>query len=180
MPLTPAFNHDDEYYRVRSVDGGKVLEGYTDGKSASIVLPNGQGYEWSVQRHGKLSWRWRALEMPEGASENDKNRNDTGAAVYVTFGTDWLGRPQSIKYTYSATLPVGTTASYGPLRVIVASSAVNGSNRWKTVTRDIAADYRAVFGGNSPDRPVSVMIWSDSDTTKKKARFYIDDLLVRS
>jgi hypothetical protein len=180
VPVTPAFNRDDEYYRVRSVGGGKVLEGYTDGKSASMVLPNGEGYDWSLERHGKLSWRWRAFELPDGAREDDKKRNDTGAAVYVTFGADWLGRPKSIKYTYSSTLPVGTTADYGTLKVVVVSSTVNGMDRWKTVTRDVAADYRALFGGDPPDRPVSVMVWSDSDTTKGRARFYLDDLVVKS
>jgi Protein of unknown function (DUF3047). len=95
----------------------------------------------------------------------------------VTFGSDWLGRPKSIKYTYSSSLPVGTTVSFGPLKVIVVDSAREPrAGEWETVQRRIRDDYRQVFGGSPPDRPVSITLWSDSDTTGDEAVVDIDDL----
>src|SRR5690625_7757155 len=93
---------------------------------------------------------------------NEASNNDTGAAVYVTFDTDWLGRPRSIKYTYSSTLPVGTVVRFGPLRVIVTDTGADGIGDWRQVDRDVVRDYQQVFGGDPPDRPLSSTLWRDS------------------
>lgn len=136
---------------------------------------NGEDFEWSLETHPQLKWRWRALELPEGASE--KSQNDTGGAVYVTFGKDWLGRPKSIKYTYSSSLPVGTVVSFGPLKVIVVDSAVEPrQGEWQVVQRNLINDYQQVFGDDPPNKPLSITLWSDSDTTGGEAKVDIDDL----
>ena len=139
---------------------------------------NGVDFEWNLNTHSRISWQWRALHLPEGASE--KGQNDTGGAIYVTFGTDWLGRPKSIKYTYSSSLPVGTVVDFGNLYVIVVDSAREPRmGEWQKVTRDVRQDYRQVFGGSPPDRPVSITLWSDSDTTEDWARVDVDDIVIR-
>ncbi len=136
---------------------------------------SGVDFEWNLKDHPRLKWRWRARKLPEGASE--RGQNDTGGAVYVTFGSDWLGRPKSIKYTYSSSLPVGTTVSFGPLKVIVVDSAREPrTGEWETVQRRIQDDYRQVFGEDSPDRPVSITLWGDSDTTGDEAKVDVDDI----
>src|SRR5690625_7612951 len=101
---------------------------------------------------------------------NEASNNDTGAAVYVTFDTDWLGRPRSIKYTYSSTLPVGTVVRFGPLRVIVTDTGADGIGDWRQVDRDVVRDYQQVFGGDPPDRPLSITLWRDSDGTTPSAQ----------
>lgn len=122
------------------------------------------------------------MHLPEGASEKDKN--DSGGAIYVTFGTDWLGRPKSIKYTYSSSLPVGTRVDFGSLTVIVASSAIEGSvGNWMSVERDLLEDYEDVFGGflkkgTPPDRPLSITIWGDSDSVKDSSIVDFDDIML--
>jgi hypothetical protein len=134
---------------------------------------NSTDFDWDLGEHPILTWRWRALKLPEDASERGKN--DTGAALYVTFGTDWLGRPKSIKYTYSSSLNVGTVVDFGSLKVIVADSAPDsGTGSWQTVTRHVAEDYRNVFGEEPPTRPPGITFWSDSDTTHDVARVDFD------
>ena len=136
---------------------------------------NGKEFDWSINELPRLKWRWRAHHLPEGASE--KGENDTGAALYVTFGSDWLGRPKSIKYTYSSSLPVGTVVSFGPLKVIVVDSKREpGLGEWKTIQRNVVDDYHQVFGGDPPDRPLSITFWSDSDTTGDYAKVDFDDI----
>ncbi len=160
---------------VREEDENRFVRLSTDDNYLRYTKRNGVNFEWNLNDHPRLIWRWRAHELPEGASE--KGKNDTGGALYVTFGTDWLGRPKSIKYTYSSSLPVGTTVSFGPLKVIVVDSA--GEPRpgeWKMVQRRIRDDYRQVFGGSPPDRPVSITLWSDSDTTDDEAVVDVDDI----
>ena len=166
---------DGEIMEVREENGNHFVRLITRGEALRYTKRNGTDFEWNLKDHPRLKWRWRAQKLPEGASERDQN--DTGGAVYVTFGSDWLGRPKSIKYTYSSSLPVGTTVSFGPLKVIVVDSAREPHmGEWATVQRRIRDDYRQVFGGSPPDRPVSITLWSDSDTTGDEAVVDIDDL----
>ena len=164
-----------EIMEVREEDGNRYVQLVTEGEALRYTKRNGVDFEWNLKDHPRLKWRWRAHQLPEGASERDQN--DTGGAVYVTFGSDWLGRPKSIKYTYSSSLPVGTTVSFGPLKVIVVDSAREPrTGEWKTVQRRIRDDYRQVFGERPPDRPVSITLWSDSDTTGDEAKVDVDDI----
>ena len=164
-----------ERFEVISENGNQFVRLYTDSEYIRFSKRNGKEFKWSLRTHPRLQWRWRALELPEGASE--RRQNDTGGALYVTFGTDWLGRPKSIKYTYSSSLPVGTVVSFGPLKVIVVESAREpGMGEWKTETRNVVNDYRQVFGDDPPNRPVSITLSGDSDTTNDESKVDVDDI----
>jgi hypothetical protein len=164
-----------ERFEVLEEEGNQFARLYTDGEYIRFSQRNGEEFEWNLGAHPRLVWRWRALRLPEGASE--KGKNDTGGAVYVTFGEDWLGRPKSIKYTYSSSLPVGTVVSFGPLKVIVVDSAAEPrQGEWQAVQRNVVDDYQQVFGGTPPDRPVSITISGDSDSTKDVSKVDIDDM----
>jgi len=163
---------------VKEEDGDHFVRLQTENEAFRYSKRNGVDFEWNFNTHPRISWQWRALHLPEGASE--KGQNDTGGAIYVTFGTDWLGRPKSIKYTYSSALPVGTVVDFGNLYVIVVDSAREPRmGEWQEVTRNVRQDYRQVFGGSPPDRPVSITLWSDSDTTGDWARVDVDDIVIR-
>ncbi len=166
---------DGERFEILTENGNQFIRLYTKGEYIRFSLRNGNEFDWNLNEHPRLQWRWRALRLPQGASEKDKN--DTGGSVYVTFGTDWLGRPKSIKYTYSSSLPVGTTISFGPLKVIVVESAQEPrTGNWKTETRHVANDYRQVFGDDPPDKPVSITLSGDSDTTGDESKVDVDDI----
>lgn len=162
---------------VRREAGNRFVRFMTRDAVARYTKRNGTDFQWTVSAHPKLRWRWRAVELPEGASE--RGDNDTGAALYVTFGTDWLGRPKSLKYTYSSALPVGTMVDFGSLKVIVVSSRPDdGTGRWRTITRDVVADYREAFGEDPPSRPAGITLWSDTDTTHGRATVDFDALML--
>lgn len=155
----------NEWARVQREDGRAYLRTYTQGEAMRISLLNEEHFDWDLEEHPWFEWTWRIQSYPEGAAENERRRNDTAAAMYVTFGSDWLGRPKSIKYTFSSSLPVGTTDEQGPLRVMVIDSANEpGLGEWKTMRRNIPSDYRQLFGENPPNNPISITIWNDSDT----------------
>ncbi len=179
VPFGPRFNRPAERFLIaRDGDDNTFVRSHTAGEAIRIILPNGDGYRWRLGSHPRLQWRWRAHVLPEGAREDRRGPNDTGAALYVTLSRDWLGRPRTIKYTYSSTLPVGSTASYGTLKVLVASSARDGVGRWQTVARDVVEDYRALFGGTPASEPVAIALWNDSDSTQLAAESDFDDILL--
>ena len=177
-PFGPRFIDEDEYFVVREEGGRRFLRGFTRGEAIWIGLPNGEGYDWDLATHPRLRWDWRVHQLPKGAREDRKSRNDAGAAVYVIFSRDWKGRTKGIKYTYSSTLPPGTLAEYGPLKVLVVASGLGQRGAWQSVERDVAADYRRAFGKAPPDRPVTIAVWSDSDSTKESAEVDFDNLLL--
>lgn len=177
VPITQSYARPDEYHLVRREGGRTFVEGYTKAQVHSIVLPNGTGYAWDLTEQPVLAWEWRAVTLPENAREDREAANDAGASLYVTFDADWLGRPRSIKYTYSSTLPAGTVLSYGKrLRVIVVASGKDGLNRWVRIRRNVADDFRNHFGEEPPARPLSIMLRSDTDTLKGEARVHTDDI----
>ncbi len=178
--VPPEPDNDREYFVIKKEkDGNRFVRAYTEGEATSIIRVNGEDFEWNLDEHPRLRWRWRARELPKDASEREEDRNDAGGAVYVTFSRDWLGRPKSIKYTYSSTLPVGTVVSYGRLRVLVVDSGREKTGKWKQVERNVINDYRQVFGGDPPDKPLSIALWSDSDSVPDgKAEVDFDDLVL--
>lgn len=166
-----------EEFFVAKEKGNKFLRARTENEAQRYTKRNGVDFDWDLRTHPWLQWDWRALRLPKGASE--KGKNDTGAAVYVTFGTDWLGRPKSIKYTYSSSLPVGTVVNFGPVKVIVVDSAREPRlGKWKTMRRNVISDYQQVFGGRPPRRPTSITLWSDSDTTHGIAEVDFDNIML--
>lgn len=176
LALQEVMNDKERFYVVNE-RGNTFLRGYTEGEAQRIsLLVDEDSFDWSFGSYPSLRWRWRALQLPQNANEREKN--DTGAALYVTFDTDWLGRPRSIKYTYSSTLPVGTVVSFGRLKVIVAASARDGIGDWVTVERHVVEDYRRVFGKEPPESPLSITLWSDSDDTGGVAEVDFDDIVL--
>jgi hypothetical protein len=168
VPLEPRLMRPKEQWYVVDDRGNKVVRVYTEGEAVHLTMANeADGFDWDITTHPILAWDWRALRLPTGAKEDREKTNDTGAAVYVLFSFDGLlfKRPKAIKYTYSSSLPVGTVATYGKLKVVVVSSALDGIGPWQTIVRDVAADYRRFFGEEPPARPLSVRLWGDSDNT---------------
>lgn len=176
LPVTPAIMSAEEYFIIAQEKGNKFLRAVTKDRAHRLVLMNEDLGGWDLKRHAHLRWEWRANRLPKGAREDSEKLNDTGAAVYVTFSRDWLGRPRSIKYSYSSTLAVGTVVDYGRLQVIVVASGKDGIGRWKTVERNVREDYRKVFGEEPPDAPVSLMLWSDSNSVHDVAEVDFDNI----
>lgn len=175
LPLRQVMSPKEKFFIVSDGDNN-FLRAYTEGEAQRISLPAGS-VEWELSAYPRFRWEWRARQLPEGAREDKVN--DSGGAVYVSFSkTDWLGRPLSIKYVYSSTLPVGTTVSTGPVKIIVVSSGANGTGRWVRVERNVVEDYRAVFGGDPPNEPFTITLWSDSDNTKSIGEVDFDNLVL--
>ncbi len=179
-PVATDLVRDDDYFEIVEHGSDTYLRAYTRNETVQIAWPNGDSYTWDLDTHPLLGWKWRASVLPSGAREDRRDLNDTGAALYVMFDCrDWLGRPCSIKYTYSSSLPVGTTARYGPLRVLVVSSGANGKGLWTEIERNVAEDYALLFGKRVPPSPLLIMLWSDSDNTESASDVSFDDIVVK-
>ena len=68
--LDPDFVRDQDYFEAVLHGNNTVLRAYTRNETVQIARLNGDGYEWDLQTHPALSWRWRATVLPEGARED--------------------------------------------------------------------------------------------------------------
>ena len=180
QPLPGTLERDDDYVEVVTLDGEKVLRVFTHDEAVHAARINGQeGFDWDTRTYPFLAWRWRADQLPVRGREDVNKTNDTGAAFYVAFDcNDWLRRPCVIKYTYSSSLPVGATARYAKLRVLVVSSAQDGMGQWIDIKRNVREDFRMLFQKEAPPRPIFIMVWGDSDTTDGVSEAYFDTIMI--
>lgn len=184
--LTPEMREEGERYSVQRSGSNHYLAIRVDDESVRLVYPNDDGMNWDFSTHRYLSWRWRPHALPQGGREDSKRDDDVVGAVYVTFKgvrtAFGIGPkvPRSIKYTYSSTLPIGTSFKQGELCVIVVGSGAGSLSQWQSVRRDVYADYERAFGEAPPERPLSLAIWSDSDSIGGTSAIDFDDLQLHS
>lgn len=179
VPLTEEHMREKERFTVVRDGTRQVLRVYTHDEAVHISLVNGEErLDWDLETHPVLAWEWNARKLPPGAREDQDQLNDSAAGVYVIFSMEGfiIKRPKTIKYVYSSTLPAGTVVSYGKLKVIVVSDGTTAESGWQYIRRDVAQDYRDVFGDDPPRRPLSIRLWGDSDNTGAEAEVDFDNI----
>jgi hypothetical protein len=144
-----------------------------------------------------LSWRWKARPIA-GADTRTRRGEDSPARVIVSFS----GNPASLKasdraagalaeaisghalpyatlmYIWGAkVLPESTTVSAltSRIRMIAVSSDEEGAGRWQSYRRNLAEDYRRVFG-EEPGRVTAIELMTDTDNTGAVAETFYGDL----
>lgn len=127
-----------------------------------------------------LEWRWRVHEIPEGASEDEDRLNDTAASVYIVFKMNkvlFRRVPQTIRYTWSSSIPEGTVLDkfFGNQKVVVMGSGGDGLGEWHTIRVNLVEDYRRLYGEDPPAQPLALLILSDANDTGTKAVADYDD-----
>lgn len=181
-PVTYSPEDKREYkYSVETEDGNKFLR--YDGVNAKhlnfpLVNKDINLYETPI-----LSWKWRIFDIPEGGNEDDDDRNDVAASIYVVFD---LGRvlfkkvPKSIRYTWSSKLEKGTELSkfFGNQKIVVMGSGSEDTGQWHTFKRNIVEDYKRMFGDDPPETPLAVLVLSDGNDTGAKAVADYDDIML--
>lgn len=162
-------------YRVREEDGNKYLEATDEGESVII----GKDVKWNLHKYPYVSFRWRAHKLPLGADERFDDKIDSGAGIYFLY-REILGLiPESVKYVWSSTLPVGSAmqrSGVGKPWMIVAESGEEHLGVWRTYVFNLYEAYQKTFGGSPPNRPIGIGILSDGNTVKSQAFADYDDI----
>lgn len=169
-------------YKVVEENGNRYLH-YEDTDAHHMNFPLGRRLNLHLEQTPVLSWKWRVNKLPENASEADDKRNDVAASIYVVFDMGKVAFfkkvPKSIRYTWSSTLPKGHESSvfFGNQKIVVVESGEEHLGRWKTFRRNIAEDYRRLFGEEPPERPLAILILSDGNSTGSIADAAYDDII---
>ena len=151
-----------------------------------------------------LTWRWRVDQFPTDADLKKRSGDDTALKVCVFFdlALDQVPADQrralefvrkrkpeapaaTICYVWDERLAADSVlpnAFTTRMRYIVLEGGTTPLRQWRSVRRDIAADFQRLYGDETKVVPpvLGVGIGGDSDNTKSRSTAYIADLsLVR-
>ena len=166
-------------YRVVESDTGRVLSATAEGSASGLVFPvRFDPAEWPW-----LEWRWKIDGTVRSGDARVKHGDDYAARVYVVF-PHWLPlRTRSINYIWANRLPRGAVQANtftANAMMIALQSGDGNAGEWVNERRNLADDYRLLFGDDPPDEAL-VALMSDSDQTQESVQAWYDDIrLVRS
>src|SRR5262245_28587929 len=66
-------------YKVQEENGKRFIRAQDD---KDISIPIFKDFGWKLKDYPVLQWNWRALQMPQGAREDDRATNDSACGVY--------------------------------------------------------------------------------------------------
>lgn len=168
-------NDKHKPYEVKEENSNKYLAAEDNGES--VIL--GKDVKWNLNKYPYVSFRWRAHKLPKGGDERYGNTVDSAAGNYFIYQKKLIWIPESVKYVWSTTLPVGSAmrrSGTGRPWMIVAESGTEHLNEWRTYVFDLREAYKKTFGGDPPDKPIGIGILSDANSTHSQAYADYDDI----
>jgi len=122
-----------------------------------------------------LSWKWRAITLPNGGNECVRGKGDSAAVVYVSWRR--LLRWYAVKYVWSSVGPKGAVCDKKSNPFMAQNTVILESGgpvgQWRDVKLDLDAEFRKHFADGDPKAPVpdfmGVGIMSDGDQTHSES-----------
>jgi hypothetical protein len=119
-----------------------------------------------------LEWSWKIVERPEGADVRARATSDLTAHVLVV----WPRFPEALRsrlfaYGWGTREPPGSVEPSRKTRSVtffIVRSGSEGLGRWTRERRNVAEDYRRVYG-ERPDNPRAIAISIDTNDTHATA-----------
>jgi len=130
-----------------------------------------------------LEWSWKLVQLPERADLRRWETSDAAPHVFVV----WRRRPELIRsrligYVWDPALPVGTvqkSQKTGTVTFIVVRSTTERLGQWLTERRNVAADFRSVYGEDA-ESPSAIALSIDTNDTRSKSEGSIGEIVFRS
>ncbi len=116
-----------------------------------------------------VAWRWRVDKLQRSADIRKLATEDVGAAIFFIFGEPSMSNKDvpTLGYVWTAT-PVANGAILRSLRYdrlrYVQLRGLSDVGAWQQERRDVAKDYRRIFG-SQPPALVYVAVFNDNDQT---------------
>ena len=129
-----------------------------------------------------LEWSWKVTALPKAGNSCRKATDDQAGQVFVV----WPRFPEAVRsqiigYVWDSTEPVGTTCKSektGTVTYVVVRSGPAELGKWLTERRNVAEDYRRIYGAE-PDGPSALSVAIDSNDTNSTAESFLGPILFR-
>ena len=161
-------------YKVVADGSTSVLRAESIGAASALVY---QG-EFLLDDYPVISWRWKIDGTVEGGDAAQKQTDDYAARIYIVFPHWFHPKTKSLNYIWANKLAQGSVVPSSFTSNSMMIAVASGSDKvgtWQTVRRNLADDFRQVFGTDPPDK-FQIAIMTDTDNTGGKARAWYDDI----
>ena len=161
-----------------------------DGRKALHIKSANDGSTVSKEVKGKvdlkdtpvLEWSWKAVVLPKGGDSRKKATDDQAAQIFVV----WPRFPEAVRsriigYVWDTTAPVGTivkSEKTSTVTYVVLRSGTAELGKWMTERRNVAEDFRKIYG-EDPEQPGAVSISIDSNDTNSVAESFMGAILFK-
>jgi hypothetical protein len=130
-----------------------------------------------------LTWEWKSIVLPTGGNSCKKATDDQAGQVFVV----WPRFPEQVRsriigYVWDTTRPIGTTCKSektGTVTYIVVRSGSADLNKWVTETRNVAEDFKKIYG-EAPEDPAILSVATDSNDTNTTSEVMIGPIRFKS
>lgn len=133
-----------------------------------------------LSKYPILSWKWRVNKLPRGGDFRNTKTDDQAAQLFVAFS-----KTQFIVYIWDTTAPQGFVGDaralpFMSIKVVVVRSSGAESGKWLTESRNVADDYRKLYGG-AGKLPIvrGVRLQINTQHTRTSAESYFADLMFK-
>jgi hypothetical protein len=129
-----------------------------------------------------LEWSWKATVLPRGGDSCRKVTDDQAAEIYVV----WPRFPEALRsriigYVWDSTQPVGKVCQSektGTVTYMVLRSGPAELGKWLTERRNVAEDFKKIYGEDAVD-PAVVSIAIDSNDTQSMSESLMGAILFK-
>lgn len=171
-----ALSRHKTIYSITEHKGKKCVRAVGENSASTLYFKKKLSYD----RRPFVSWDWIVEKFPERKLKETLDRKkefDFAAQVYVVFQSRFFPNARAIQYVWAEGLPVGMVSDSpytGNVKLIVLESGP--SEEWKHEERDIALDFRNLFGEDLKKNVDAVAFMTDADSTKTSAVAYYGDI----
>ena len=156
-------------FRVEVTESGRCLRSTAHNSASGLY----QGLSIAGVDLTRVSWSWRVDALQASADLRQLATEDSGASVFFIFGEPSLFNRDvpTLAYVWSATpVPDGTVFGSARFRSLyyVQLHGPDAVGRWQQEMRNIAADFRRIFG-TAPGTLKHIAILNDNDQTGEAA-----------
>ncbi len=129
-----------------------------------------------------LEWAWKVTVLPRGGDSRVRATADQAAQIYVVWPrVPALLRSRIIGYAWDTQAPAGSvfrSRKTGTVTYVIVRSGAADLGHWITERRDVAEDYRRIYG-EEPKEPGALSLSIDSNDTRSSAESFIGSLVFR-
>jgi DUF3047 family protein len=166
-PYETIGGHPGYDFTVVDDDGRRALDLRSEGDHSTIA----KDVTVDLGQTPILEWDWKIVRLPAGADVRRKEASDLTAHLFVVWPRfPALARSRLIGYAWGATAPPGIVPSRKTSRVtfVILHSGSAETGRWLTERRNVADDYRRIFGEDAPN-PGAIALSIDTNDTRASA-----------
>jgi hypothetical protein len=165
---------------IEEQDGRRVL--HLKSKIESSTIRKEIKGQVNLKETPILEWTWKVAVLPTNADCRKKSADDQAAQLYVV----WPRFPEAVRsqiigYIWDTTAPVGTivkSEKTGTVTYVVVRSGPADLGKWLTERRNVAEDYRKIYG-TAPDNPGMISLAIDSDDTSSSSESFFGAILFK-